>query len=124
MKRVSLEEYRGKLVKTIVTPNGLTVKVKVMVDSLPFLELSRKHGLENPYELEPLDLAKRVRSLQRELFKEYVLSPKIDEELSFNEIFEEDRVAIFQVITEKLAFFRETTNRNLPKPERGNKNFS
>ncbi|MGP3667601.1 MAG: hypothetical protein ACKD6N_03585 [Candidatus Bathyarchaeota archaeon] len=117
-KKVFLEDYRRKTVKIVNTPNGLTVKVRVLTDSIPFLELSRKHGLEKPYELETLELAKRVRELMKELFQEYVLEPKIPSEIGFDEIFEEDRAVIFQAIVEKLSFFRQPAFGNPVKPEK------
>jgi hypothetical protein len=93
-----LEEYRRKTVKTITTPNGLTVKVRVLTSTIPFLKLVKKYGLEKPEQLDPLELAERSEKLQHELFKENVLEPKIDRDLGFDEIFAEDKAEIFNAI--------------------------
>ena len=105
-KIVSLEEYRKRLVKTFVTRNGLNVKVKVLTSTIPFLKTVKRLGLEKPETLDLVELAEKTENLYHELFKEYLLEPKIDVDLKFEEMLEEDKIEIFQAIVGELTFFR------------------
>ncbi len=111
-ENIELENYRKRLTKTFVTKNGLLVKVKVLTSTLPFLKIVRKLGLEKPENLDAVELMEKTENLYHELFKEYLLEPKIDVNLKFDELLETDKIEIFQAIVGELTFFRQPTKPN------------
>ncbi len=109
---MTLEEYRKLLTKTFTTKKGLNVKVKVLTSAIPFMKLIKKYGLENPEKLEPVEVAEKTNQLYHELFKNYLLEPRIDQDIGFDEIFDEDKLEIFQAIVGELTFFRLQSKSN------------
>lgn len=113
-KPITVKEYREKLIRTIQTPSGLTWQVKTLTTPLPFLKLISKYQFENPDKLNPVEMMERSDQILKELFREYVLSPKIGDELPYEEILEQDKTPIFNTIMEKVQtqFFRENKQSN------------
>ena len=116
---MNIEEYKRKKFKTFITGEGLKVTVKVLTSPLPFVKLLKKHGLEKPENLAAEELLEKSEAFQKELFEKYVVSPKIGEELAYEDIFDVDRAEIQNAIVEKLQWFRFQPTRTIQKPNVG-----
>ena len=119
---MNIEEYKRKKFKTFITGEGLKVTVKVLTSPLPFVKLLKKHGLEKPEKLSPEELLEKSEAFQKELFEKYMVSPKIGEELAYEDIFDVDRAEIQNVICEKLQWFRQQPLPTIQKPNIGSNN--
>ena len=117
---MNIEEYKRKKFKTFITGEGLKVTVKVLTSPLPFVKLLKKHGLEKPEKLSPEELLEKSEAFQKELFEKYMVSPKIGEEIDFEDIFDVDRAEIQNAICEKLQWFRLPSQPTIQKPNIGN----
>lgn len=116
VEKKSLSEYRRGLTKTIVTRSGLEFKVRLLTSPLTYLRLAKKYGLDrNVEDMDSVELAERADLLLRELLQAHVLEPRIvdnpqrENEIGFDELFDEDKTEIFNAIVEKFSFLRQSS---------------
>ena len=119
---MSIEEYKRKKFKTFTTSEGLKVTVKVLTSPLPLVKLIRKHGLDKTEKMDNVELLEKSEAFQKELFEKYMVSPKIGEEIDFEDIFDVDRAEIQNAICEKLQWFRLPSQPTIQKPNIGSNN--
>ena len=83
MEKKVIEEYRKKQIKDVTLPSGLIVKVK---NISPYAILKAQEEMK----IDAGDLEKISASLVENLFKAFLVSPKVPDEIAMGDFSKED----------------------------------
>lgn len=100
MKKEEIEDYRKKQIKDVILPSGLVAKVK-NISPYAILKVQEEMGISAG------ELEKISASLVENLFKVFLISPKVPDEMTVEEFGKEDYEKLQDLALEQVIYTEE-----------------
>lgn len=100
MKKETVEQYRKKQIEDVTLPSGLVVEVR-NISPYAMLKVQEEMGIDAG------DLEKISASLVENLFKVFLVSPKIPDEFAVGDFNKEDYEKLQDLVLEHVIYTEE-----------------